>query len=179
MSSAPSFLNMLQSLQSSLPEVRNMILAFAYAGGTLFLLKALFNMRQWGYRNMMGSQVEMMKPMWYLIAASMLFFTPTALNDLVIGTIFGSPNILNYTAKSSSDWSQSMGVIIGVIQIVGLSAFVRGWFHIVKSNNGGGGGGFGKGMTHLVGGACAVNIMGMKALLFSTFGLMGATTISF
>lgn len=61
----------------------------------------------------------------------------------------------------------------GVIQIIGMIAFLRGWLVISKATSGaqGQGGGLAKGVFHVIGGILAININTTTSVVMATLGL--------
>jgi intracellular multiplication protein IcmC len=61
--------------------------------------------------------------------------------------------------------------VLQLIQIVGLIAFIRGWLILVKTATGQQGGGIGKGITHIIGGVLALNIVGTQQVINASLGI--------
>ena len=63
-----------------------------------------------------------------------------------------------------------MTALLGLVQVMGVIAFIRGWVllgHAGEQNAQQGM--FGKGLTHIIGGILAINIVGTKDLIWNTF----------
>lgn len=60
--------------------------------------------------------------------------------------------------------------VLTFVQIIGMIAFIRGWM-VVKTTVEGGQGSIAQGITHIIGGAMAINIHTMLEVFDNTFGL--------
>jgi intracellular multiplication protein IcmC len=169
----PDLGNMLGNLTSTYPALFQLITAFAYVFGFLLALRAVYALKVYGEaRAMMSSNASMKQPIAYLIAAAGLIFSPTAYQDFLL-TIFGDPNTtpLSY-ATGKSTWSLATLAVLGLVQIMGVIAFVRGWIYIARAGDQSAQqGNFAKGLTHIIGGIMAINIVGVKDIITNTLGL--------
>ena len=92
-------------------------------------------------------------------------------------TIFNEGNIqvtsiLSWSTSSSADFDTYVTPILGVIQIIGIISFIRGWVMLAKATNPGQQpGAISKGITHVVGGILAVNIYTFIEVVYQTLGL--------
>lgn len=167
--------NMLIALSSSYPGIRQFITGGAVLMGMAFAVRGIYYLKIYGdARTMMSSQSNLKVPVTYLLIAAVLLFLPSTF-DVVMTTAFGTPNItpLSYNAKSMGSLSlQATNAILGFVQIMGLISFIRGWAIIAKAAQGGSQGvTTGKGLTHIIGGILAINIVGTKNALWATLGL--------
>lgn len=98
-------------------------------------------------------------------------------------SLFGTPTITTYPILDQStgniDADQHIGAVItsvvAFVFIIGWISFIRGFFIIREVTEGGGGGkaSLMAGMTHIFGGAIAVNLGPMMNAVQATFGLDG------
>ena len=80
---------------------------------------------------------------------------------------------LSYTTNST-DYQIYVEPILGIIQIIGIIAFMRGWLLLAKATNPGQQpGAISKGVTHIIGGILAVNIRTFITVIYQTLGLTG------
>lgn len=171
-SSPTDFQSMLQNLSASYPDLWKLLTAAAYVLGWGFVLKAVYALKAYGEsRTMMSSNASLKGPISYFFAGAMLIFTPKAF-VMINTTLFGTPNILSYTGGGVAQLSQtSVVAVLGVVQIVGLLAFIRGWVYLSKAGEQSGGQPvLGKALTHIVGGAMAINVVQIKDVIWNTFG---------
>ena len=119
-------------------------------------------------RTMMSNKTGIKEPLIYFFVAAMLVYLPTAFEMLMI-TVFSYPNVLAYTPTDSNNSvisslfgsSSTVGPSLAtIIQTIGLIAFIRGWVLVARSaSQGQSPGGMGKGITHVLGGILAMNIV--------------------
>lgn len=172
-SSAPNYQNMLITLSSSYPAVWKLTTAFAYVLGFYFIMKAVMALKQFGEsRTMMSGSHSLKAPMAYILAGSALIFSPTIYKDVLLST-FGTTETSVLAIQNVSGWStQASDALFGLVQVVGVIAFVRGWIYLAKAGEQGGQpNSFGKGLTHIIGGVLCINIVGTYQVLSNTFGI--------
>ena len=102
-----------------------------------------------------------------------LFYMPYFISavNLSIFTSSGVENELSYTSDSI-DYDTYVEPILGIIQIIGIIAFMRGWILLAKATNPGQQpGAISKGVTHVIGGILAVNIRTFITVIYQTLGL--------
>lgn len=170
--------SILTNLANNLLPVERLITGGAYLIGCAFLFKAIYTLKVYGEaRTMMSSNASIKEPVLYLVVGVMLIYFPTGLS-IFMQTSFGYTNVLEYAPISSSN--QTLNYLFGssstvgrplviIIQVIGLTAFVRGWVLIARSAaQGQPPGGTGKGLMHVFGGMLAVNIVGTLQVLNNT-----------
>ncbi|MBS0359409.1 MAG: type IV secretion protein IcmC [Proteobacteria bacterium] len=168
--------DMLISLNHSLGPVWHLVTGLAYILGIGFMFKAIYHLKVYGeLRTMMASNTGLKEPIAYLIVGAVFAYLPTGL-DIVMNTTFGSTSILQY-----SDWVGAGGVtnpsamiaVFRLVQLIGVIAFIRGWVLVAQASKHGGGGQatYGKGLTHIIGGILAINIIATSNILSNTLGI--------
>ncbi len=170
----PTLQTMLTSIASNIPELNALVTGLAYVAGMYFCLRGVYQLKEYGeLRTMMSSQTSIMKPTITLLIAGVLLYLPS-MYHIGLQTVFGQadPSPLAYSSENPASWDGIEAVIVQIVQFVGLIAFVRGWF-IMSGLSGGHAphGTFGKGMTHIVGGILAMNIIGFVHVMESTIGM--------
>lgn len=116
-----------------------------------------------------------------LIFGSILISAGSVL-PTVLQSLFGSGDVSSMTSINLISWSSIVGsgvdteaadqtvrAILAFIQIIGCISFVRGWM-ILKKAVEGGQATIPQGLTHILGGAMAINIDVMLRILDKTFG---------
>lgn len=167
-----SLQDMLLNLQRSYTPIIRMITGFSFLMGIAFTVAAIYHLKVYGeLRTMMASQTGLKEPLGYLLVAAVMLYLPTAV-DTVMTTVFDYTEFkdLEYITADSGVYKQSLTAVLGLVQIIGLISFIRGWSMVKKSSEHGQRGGYGKGLTHIFGGILALNIVGTKDMIFSTFG---------
>lgn len=167
---APNLQTVLINVSRSYPNIWRLVTATCYFLGFMMVIKALYHLKIYGEsRTMMSGQTTLKPPLTWLLVGAALMFSPTIF-QVFMWTTFGTGSIspLAYTV---SGWNQeSMQAVIGLIQLVGLFSFVRGLLFIAKAGDQHSQPGmFAKGLTHLIGGLFAINIVGTITILQNTF----------
>ena len=167
--------NMLVNLSNSYAGIWKLVTGGAYLMGIGLAMRGIYYLKLYGEaRTMMSSQANLKIPVIYLFVSGILMYLPETAHVFIM-SVFGTPDVtpLSYnTSKMGGLSIQATNAMLGFVQIVGLVSFVRGWMIIVKSAQGGAQGvSFGKGLTHIVGGILAINIVGTKNALWSTLGI--------
>ncbi len=169
----PNLQTMLINLQSSYPNLWRLLTATAYVVGFFFILRAIHYMKVYGeMRTMMASNASVKTPVTLIIVGSALIYAPTAFQTLMM-TTFGSANVtpLSYAGHYSGWSNQATVALLGLVQIIGLIAFIRGWIFLARAGEQSSQpGAFGKGMTHIIGGLLAINIVGTWDVIKATLG---------
>jgi intracellular multiplication protein IcmC len=172
-SSNPDAAMMVQNLSRSYPGLWRLFTAAAYLLGFMFGFKGVYALKAYGEaRTMMSSNASLKGPMTYFMVSVALIFSPQVYHDFLF-TTFGTPNTtpLSWSSSTYGMSTDTVKALLGLIQIVGVIAFIRGWLYIAKTADGGGqGNNFGKGLTHIFGGIMAINIAGVRDVLWNTFG---------
>ncbi|MFA6279430.1 MAG: hypothetical protein WC612_01375 [Bdellovibrionales bacterium] len=117
-----------------------------------------------------------------LVIGAVLISIGSVLPD-ILKTLFGTGDVSNMSSFSGIAWSKFVGsgvdttaadntvkAILAFIQIIGGIAFLRGWLIVKSAVEGGGQATIPQGVTHIVGGAMAVNIDVMLKIIDKTFG---------
>lgn len=172
--------NILVNLANSLGPVYKMVTGAAYVMGIAFAFKALYALKVYGEaRTMMSGNTSMKEPLTFLFIAGIFIYLPTGF-AVVMNSTFGYANVLSYS-EASSGATGAMGFLFGsgnaafgnalmfIIQVIGVIAFVRGWIIIGRSaGQGQQPGGATKGLTHIIGGVLAMNIVGTMQVVTNT-----------
>ena len=176
MVTSDNILQMLTSLSQTFPALERMMVAFASIAGFMMLCVFFHEIKMYGQMRgsmMGGSQAEFSRSLIPGIVAVMLLAIPEVLNNVVIGSLFGTPGPLSYQfVDGNSTEILAERDIVQLVQFFGLCSFIRGLFYLHRSGKQGGQpGNFGKSLTHIIGGALAWNIIGTVNVIMSTLGL--------
>lgn len=161
---------MITNLGNSLNGVYNLVAGLSYIAGIWMVVSAIYKMRKIGdHQQHMFNPTGMGGPMANLLLAVGLIWWPTML-DSVTYTLWGTTSPLGYTPAFANDYQNVWTVITGIMKIVGLIAFVRGWYLLSQAGEQHSQGMITKGLTHIVGGIFAYHIEGTLSVLMNTFG---------
>jgi intracellular multiplication protein IcmC len=161
---------MIMTLGQSLPAVYYLVGAISYITGIILVAAALYRLRKTGdHQSHMVNPVGLGGPLANLLLAVGLIWWPTML-DTITTTFWGTNSPLGYTPPFANDYQGVWNVIVNIMKIVGLIAFIRGWYLLSRAGEQGQQGMIGKGLTHIVGGIFAYHIEGTLSVLMHTFG---------
>lgn len=165
------------NLSASITGIWQLTTGFCYLAGVMFTATAVLKLKAYGELRVMAatSQASLKGPLIYLFVAAVFLYLPEAFSILMMTTFgyAGASTELQYTESPVGGFSlEAMEAVIQLIQLVGLFAFVRGWFMIAKLAHGPSHQeGIAKAVTHIIGGILAINILGTKDVLVATLGL--------
>lgn len=158
----------------------NLVALLAFIVGLTYLVAGVLRMAKTGTDARASNPKDVII---YLIIGGVLISLSSVL-PLMLSTVFGSDtdSISKMSSFQGISWSGIVGdgattdaadaVVIAIlkfIQIIGIIAFFRGWM-IVKKAVEGGQATIPQGVTHIIGGAMAINMDKMLEVLDKTFG---------
>lgn len=167
------FVDALDNLIQTFPAIYKLLTAFSFVAGMAFVLKGVFMLKTYGEsRTMMSSNASLKGPLISIgIGTLLIFFSATF--DTLIATIWGSAGVMSYADPGSTNQlARITYVMVEIIRLLGLIAFIRGWMILSGlSSQSHPPGLVGKGLTHIIGGVLALNIVGVAATIGVTIGV--------
>lgn len=166
---------MLDQIRKQVPELMSFVVAICYVAGIFLFMHGFLKLKAYGQQTVMSSTHASFGPsMIYMLIGIILTFLPTMAN-ITTATVMGpSGGDVAYSYYGSSDGFGFAGLtsaLIGIVKLVGLIAFCKGWFILLKvGSNHGQSGVMSRGVIHIVGGIFALNIMTTWEILRATFG---------
>jgi len=164
----------LDNLNASIPALNSLVTGGSVLLGAVFMVRGIYKLKHFAeMRTMMSSQNSLMEPVVLLMVGAILLYWPSMLSAS-LETIFSTTSPLAYQA---SGYGENYDVVIqtcgNMIKLIGFIAFIRGWLLIAKYNHQGaqGGSNLTKGIWHVVGGTCAINIYETWQIVKSTLGV--------
>ena len=179
MTQAASFESIFANLDQSLNQIYPVLISLCYLLGVFFILKAFFMLKKMGYKTaFMHAGSSMIGPAAVLITGVVLMYTPKVL-EIFFLTLYGTKEVtaVNGWAGVSGDssiatWESAIKPMIGVIQVIGLCAFIKGWVHIMKATGENAPpGNLSKGVMHVFAGVLSINITGTIDVINRSIGL--------
>lgn len=161
-----NLITMFANLGGSLPPILQMIFGMSYVIGGYYVFIALRRLWKMGTGD---PHIHTESVAMGLAIAGCLIAAPTAVGaDL--GTFFATttPSILQYSGPGGPEMTTAAQAIVLFIQIVGVIAVIRGFMILRAVAHGNTRDTVSKGMTHIVGGAFAANVVGAALVLGST-----------
>lgn len=163
------------AFSNSYSGIWKFMLGISYLVGLFLMCASVF---AWAKVMEGRSNVSLKVPISLFIVGTLIFQIKSALtviedtfsmtHDGVLGAAGGG-------GGGSAAGAGAVAAIMGFVQILGFIAFVRGFLILHKYNTGEQRDGLGRALTHIVGGAMAINIKWTAAMLADTFapGLKG------
>ena len=173
-----SFSTIFSNIGDQINPIKNFLIFLCYVIGLGLCLAAVMKLKKYGTRTaFMHVEMSMVGPFLQFFIGVGLFYMPNFISALNV-TLFASSEIaatiMGYST-SSEDFQTYVIPILGVIQIIGIISFIRGWAMLAKATNPGQQpGAISKGITHIVGGILAVNIYTFIDVIYQTLGLSGS-----
>lgn len=171
---APTLTVMLTNIAKQIPYLYQLITVIAYIAGFFCIFRGIYELKQYGHgMSMMSVQHSLKGPVLMLMFGAALIFLPEAARTMLI-TVFGNNDVLGYPSSGTADPSFNlMGtVLVRIVQFVGTVAFIRGLLLMYRMGQGQAQPGtMSKGVTHLIGGVLAMNVIGTANVLGSTLGV--------
>lgn len=166
-------LGMLQTFDTNIGPISNLVVAVAYVLGLFFIADSIFRLKKYGQaRTMMSTNASMAKPLILMgIGVSLLYFPTFVQTSVYTFWAYSSSNsILQYPAEPSM-FNAFVHPLIDIIRLFGLIAVVRGLVILTKTAaESSQPGTVGKGIVHVIAGTFAINIVGTINVIQATFG---------
>lgn len=163
-------LSIILTFAESLSGLSILVTASTYLLGIYMISSALYALKSLGdTRSMMSQQMDVSGPIVKMLVGAGLIWWPTLI-DVSTYTFWGTTSPLSYMPSYGYELDTVIEVAFEVIRLVGIIAFIRGWYYIVKSGEQGSQTTVTKGLTHVVGGLFAYHIGATVRILMNTFG---------
>lgn len=165
------FTNLNVSMQQIYPAMVSACLIM----GSFLIVKAIFKLKKLGHKTaFMGSSGNMIGPVALILIGVALINAPTFIR-VIITSLYANnvQNSISWTQAHSGGgtWYSTLTPMIGLIQVIGIFAFLRGAIILTKAcNENAQPGNISKGLLHIVGGIMAINITGTIDLINNTLG---------
>lgn len=162
---------MLINISQSIPNLMQLVTAFAYVMGMVLVIRGIIKLKHMGeMRTQMSMEHSAMGPIILITIGALLIYLPSTV-QMGLSTFWVEPNPYGYM-EYHSQWTDFLNVCFLIIQFVGTIAFIRGL--MILSHLGGGHGqqgSFAKGLTHIIGGILCINIFQLVQVLAVTLGI--------
>jgi len=154
------------------------ISAVAYVMGIIFIVRGLIKGAKYGTDPRTASVPHILT---YLIIGAILIAVGENCAQ-IMQTIFGYDTfvlndvgeVMGWTAVAALDTTGTFATVISAaltfFQLIGMIAFVRGWYIVKNAIEGAGQATVAQGFTHIIGGVLAINIYKFLEIMDNTFG---------
>ena len=162
------------NISAQINPIKNFVIAISYALGVGMCIVAVMKLKKYGTKTAyMHVESSLVGPFLQFFIGIALFYLPTFIESLN-QTLWQDPdvnNVLSWNSGTQSDNYQTyIEPILGIIQIIGMIAFIRGWVQLSRATNAGQQpGAVSKGLTHVIGGILAINIYTVIEVFNQTF----------
>lgn len=166
---------MLLNFSKTVPNLMQMVTAFAYVMGFFFIIRGIMELKQFGEaRSMMSHEHSLVKPLLTITVGALLLYLPASVQT-GLSTFWADPSPYGYVSSSTNDsWSEVTSAAFMVIQLIGTVAFIKGLIMLTHLHgHGGQPGGFSKAMAHIVAGILCINLYQFLQTVFDTLGITG------
>lgn len=165
--------NVLTNIKQPLWYVLNVA---AYTIGVFFIFRGLLKASKYGTDPRTASVPAIVSN---LVFGAALFSVGQS-EGMVLTSLFGASSVTDSSHVDSWDAVSNMGStsftavvksVLNFFQVVGMIAFIRGWMVLKAVAEGGGQATIAQGMTHILGGAMAINIFYVLEIFDATMGM--------
>jgi intracellular multiplication protein IcmC len=170
------------NLTNAFHSLSLLITSVSFVAGMFFIVKGVMGFKVFATQTMASAQKgEVTSHLVTIFIGAVLMYLPSTI-DTSIGTLFPgetldsrSPasDLIGYAAlTSNTNWALLAPILVKYMDLIGLFAFVRGWFILAKTAHPGGGqpGQTGKGVIHIIAGILLMNIINTVNFIATTFG---------
>ncbi|HVE45063.1 MAG TPA: hypothetical protein VNC84_08060 [Gammaproteobacteria bacterium] len=167
-----SVADMLINIGKQIPNITQLVKAFAFVAGFLFVINGVIKLKHAGeMRTQMSYEHSMLAPLVKILVGAMLIYLPSALQMGTV-TFFADMAPYAYVPPENNPLGSLLKAGALIIQLFGTIAFIRGLMILGKlGTQGGHQGGIGKAVTHLIGGICCLNIYQFIGVISNTLGI--------
>lgn len=175
-----NFNTMLAALANNTGPIIQLVTAIAYVMGIWFIYSSIQGLKEIGTAQNAQSQTHgsMGGLIMKFIMGLLLLYLPSTI-DVAVWTLWGhsafgsGSSVMAYQAPGSTDpYGPMKAGAIAIVRVVGYVSFVRGF--VILSNSTGHGaqqGTVAKGVTHVLGGILAINIVETINIISNTLGI--------
>lgn len=170
----PSAAEMFNNFSEVSLELMDLVVGVSFVGGIIVTIIGLLKFREYSES---GGRMKISVPLGIVAVGCLMVIMPGMINTATETLSLGANSGKSLLSQGSSggDASAAMsGAITGIllfVKLIGHIAFFRGLLILKSVSEGAQGATMGRALTHLFGGAAAININATAAMLSATFGL--------
>lgn len=169
----PDLSQLIKNLSDTVPNLMELVTAIAYVMGMFFMVKAIFQLKNYGEQRSMHSaesEKTLMSALVVLFVGAGLFYLPSMV-QVGLTTLWAEPTPYAYLDEANDPWLEMLKTVFLIVQLIGTIAFIRGLVILSHVGKGGERGVVGKALAHLVGGILCINLYGFLQAVFNTLAL--------
>ena len=153
--------SVMTNISIQIDPIKNFLIVLSYVIGVGMCVVAIMKLKKYGTKTaFMHVEMTLLGPFLQFFIGIGLFYLPTFMSSLNT-TIWQQADSASVTLGYETDVNMGAYInpILGVIQIIGLIAFLRGWVQISRATNAGNQPGVvSKALTYIIAGIMAINI---------------------
>ena len=170
--SSTSLSAIMRNIAIQIDPIKNFLFVLCYAIGVGLCVVAIMKLKKYGTRTaFMHVEMTLLGPFLQFFIGVGMFYLPTfisSLNQTVWGTATATDIRLGYE-DSGDGTAEYINTVLGVIQIIGIISFLRGWVQLSRATNAGNQPGVvSKALTFIIGGLMAINIKTVICTFFQS-----------
>ena len=165
--------SMLSALKDNAEPIIKFTMATAYVIGFWFIVSAIADIKKVGQSISSQQQMGVSGPVVKMVIGALLLYLPSTI-DVGIVTFWGSEgsNVVSYVADSGDLFAPIKEGAVAIVRVIGYISLVRGLVILSKSvEQGTQQGTFSKGITHVIGGILAINVVGTIRIIGNSLGI--------
>ena len=152
--------SVVRNISIQIDPIKNFLMVLSYVIGVGLCVVAIMKLKKYGTKTaFMHVEMTLLGPFLQFFIGVGLFYLPTFLSSLN-QTVWQDVSTVEITVGYESESAENyIAPVLGIIQIIGLIAFLRGWVQISRATNAGNQPGVvSKALTYIIGGLLAINI---------------------
>lgn len=167
----PNIADMFANFSESSIALMSIVVAAAFFIGLLVTFKGILSLKEYADG---GGRTQLKTPLLVLLTGVLLIALPGTINvateTLALGQNTGTHVLAETSSSAPAGMDSALRGILLFVKLIGHIAVVRGVL-ILKRGAEGQQESFGRGVTHILGGAAAININATVSILASVFGM--------
>tara|TARA_A100001015_G_scaffold282275_1_gene346378 strand:- start:2615 stop:3223 length:609 start_codon:yes stop_codon:yes gene_type:complete len=173
--------SIMRNIGYQIDPIKNFLIVLSYVIGVGMCVVAIMKLKKYGTRTaFMHVEMTLLGPFLQFFIGVGLFYFPVFIDTLNV-TVWSTPSVADITLGYEND-ADSLTIyidtVLGVIQVIGMISFIRGWVQISKATNAGNQPGVvSKALTYIIGGLMALNIKVVICTFYSS--LLGASACAY
>lgn len=170
--STPNLSDMFASFSSSSTALIKLVIVTAWLSGIAIGSLGLIRLKEYAES---GGRVKLSTPIMLTFVGACLIAMPgtidTATQTLSLGASTGSILSEGSTSSGMPGLSAGMAGVLLFVKLIGHIAFFRGFLILKRMGEGDQQAGLGRALTHILGGAAAINIQAAATVLANSVGM--------
>lgn len=130
------FTYLLNQLHKQIPRLVQFLVAVSYVAGIALFTLGIMKFKSLGHHHYSGG--GFVQPLVYIVIAAGLVFFPSTINMMTVTFMgpSGGDVAYSYSSQSVKDgYSNVLPAVIGILQLAGFIAFLKGWFMLTHAGN--------------------------------------------